>query len=70
MDERDELAAVHGIDRSSAVRLAVRHRWQRQRDKQRVLRVLVPALIGGRNIEVSTDMPLAHATTGSLDLRR
>jgi hypothetical protein len=39
----DELAAVRGIDRSSAVRLALRHGWHRQRDKQRVLRVLVPA---------------------------
>jgi hypothetical protein len=39
----DELAALRGMDRSSAVRFALRHGWQRQRDKQRVLRVLVPA---------------------------
>jgi hypothetical protein len=38
----DELAASRGIDRLSAVKLALRHGWQKQRDKYRVARVCVP----------------------------
>lgn len=38
----DELAAARGIDRISAVKLALRNAWQKQRDKYRVARVHVP----------------------------
>ena len=37
-----ELAAVRGIDKPSAIRLATRKKWRRQRDNRRVVRVLVP----------------------------
>lgn len=37
-----ELAAVRGIDKASAIRLASRQKWRRQRDNRRVVRVLVP----------------------------
>src|SRR5271169_3656831 len=39
----DELAASRGIDRLSAVKLALRHGWRKQRDKYRVARVCVPS---------------------------
>jgi len=39
----DELAAVRGIDRNAAVKLAVRHGWPKERDRYRIARVLVPA---------------------------
>jgi chromosome segregation ATPase len=38
-----ELAAVRGIDKPSAIRLATRKKWRRQRDNHRVVRVLVPS---------------------------
>ena len=38
----DELAAARGIDRQSAVKLALRHGWRKERDKFRVARVHVP----------------------------
>jgi hypothetical protein len=38
-----ELAAVRGIDKPSAIRLATRKKWRRQRDNRRVVRVLVPS---------------------------
>lgn len=38
----DELAAARGIDRISAVKLALRNAWRKQRDKYRVARVRVP----------------------------
>ena len=37
-----ELAGVRGIDKPSAIRLATRKKWRRQRDNHRVVRVLVP----------------------------
>jgi hypothetical protein len=37
-----ELSAVRGIDKPSAIRLATRKKWRRQRDNHRVVRVLVP----------------------------
>jgi hypothetical protein len=39
----DEFAAARGIERRAAVRLAVRHGWQKKRDNDRVARVHVPA---------------------------
>jgi hypothetical protein len=39
----DELATSRGIDRLSAVKLALRHGWRKQRDKYRVARVCVPS---------------------------
>jgi hypothetical protein len=39
----DELAALRGIDRLSAVKLALRHGWRKRRDKYRVARVCVPS---------------------------
>jgi hypothetical protein len=39
----DELAAARGIDHLSAVKLALRHGWRKQRDKYRVARVCVPS---------------------------
>jgi len=38
-----ELAAVRDIDKPSAIRLASRQKWRRQRDNRRVVRVLVPS---------------------------
>jgi hypothetical protein len=38
-----ELATVRGIDKPSAIRLATRKKWRRQRDNHRVVRVLVPS---------------------------
>src|SRR5215472_3320582 len=38
----DELAKVRGISRPSAERLVLRNQWRRQRDNQRVVRILVP----------------------------
>jgi chromosome segregation ATPase len=38
----DELAQIRGISRPSAERLVLRNRWRRQRDNQRVVRILVP----------------------------
>src|SRR6516165_6881540 len=37
-----ELAAVRDIDKPSAIRLATRKKWRRQRDNRRIVRVLVP----------------------------
>jgi septal ring factor EnvC (AmiA/AmiB activator) len=37
-----ELAGVRDIDKPSAIRLATRKKWRRQRDNRRVVRVLVP----------------------------
>ena len=42
-----ELAAIRGIDRTSALKLALRHHWRKQRDNRGVVRVLVPA--GGQH---------------------
>ena len=39
----DELAAARGIDRISAVKLALRNAWRKQRDKYRVARVHGPS---------------------------
>jgi hypothetical protein len=38
-----ELAAARGISTASAIKLALRHRWQKQRDSHGTLRCLVPA---------------------------
>ena len=38
----DEFAAARGIDRRAAVRLAVRHGWQKKRDNDRIARVHIP----------------------------
>ena len=38
-----ELASVRGIDKPSAIRLATRKKWRRQRDNRRIVRVLVPS---------------------------
>jgi hypothetical protein len=38
-----ELAEARRIDRHSAVKLVVRHRWRRQKDNRGVLRIFVPA---------------------------
>ena len=38
----DELAKLRGITKASAERLVLRNRWRRQRDNQRVVRILVP----------------------------
>ena len=38
----EELAQIRGISRPSAERLVLRNRWRRQRDNQRVVRILVP----------------------------
>jgi len=38
----EELAQIRGIGRPSAERLVLRNRWRRQRDNQRVVRILVP----------------------------
>jgi hypothetical protein len=38
----DELAKTRGITKTSAERLVLRNRWRRQRDNQRVVRILVP----------------------------
>ena len=37
-----ELAVARRIDKQSAVKLAFRRRWRRQRDNRRIVRVLVP----------------------------
>jgi chromosome segregation ATPase len=37
-----ELAAVRGIDRTSALKLALRHKWRKQTDNRGTVRVLVP----------------------------
>jgi hypothetical protein len=37
-----QLAEVRRISKPSAIRLVMRHRWRRQRDNERVVRVLVP----------------------------
>jgi chromosome segregation ATPase len=37
-----QLAGVRHISKPSAIRLVMRHRWRRQRDNERVVRVLVP----------------------------
>jgi hypothetical protein len=38
-----DLAASRGIDRTSALKLALRHKWRKQRDNHGVVRVYVPA---------------------------
>ena len=43
----DELAAARGIDRLSAVKLALRNAWRKQRDRCRVARVRVPLECAG-----------------------
>jgi hypothetical protein len=37
-----QLAEIRRISKPSAIRLVMRHRWRRQRDNERVVRVLVP----------------------------
>ena len=37
-----QLAEARRISKPSAIRLVMRHRWRRQRDNERVVRVLVP----------------------------
>jgi hypothetical protein len=37
-----ELAAARGIDRSSAFKLTLRHKWRRQKDNRGTVRVYVP----------------------------
>ena len=37
-----ELAAARGIDRTSAVKLALRNKWRKQKDNHGVVRALVP----------------------------
>jgi hypothetical protein len=67
----DELAAVRGIDRPSAVRLALRHGWRKQRDKYRVARVLVPLEWANPNqgggADAATQPALATDTFGAAD---
>ena len=53
-----ELAAIRRIDRHSAVKLVVRHRWRRQKDNHGVLRILVPtewAVSRDRGTDSATD---------------
>ena len=52
-----ELAAVRGIDKPSAIRLATRKKWRRQRDNRRVVRVLVPPEWLSRRYQ-SMDLPM------------
>jgi hypothetical protein len=52
-----ELAAVRGIDKPSAIRLATRKKWRRQRDNRRVVRVLVPSEWLSRRYQ-SMDLPM------------
>ena len=51
----DELAAARGIDRISAVKLALRNAWRKQRDKYRVARVRVPPEWLGSNQATGPD---------------
>jgi hypothetical protein len=61
-----ELSAVRGIDKPSAIRLATRKRWRRQRDNRRVVRVLVPPEWLSPRYH-STDQPMARNTDRSGD---
>jgi hypothetical protein len=58
----DELAAIRGIDRPSAVRLALRHGWRKQRDKNRVARVLVPLEWANQNQGRGADAAIRSAS--------
>ena len=37
-----EIAAIRGISTASAIKLALRHRWRKQKDNRGTLRCLVP----------------------------
>lgn len=39
----DQLAAIRGIDRAAAVKLALRHGWPKERDRSRTMHVQVPS---------------------------
>jgi hypothetical protein len=61
-----ELAAVRGIDKPSAIRLATRKKWRRQRDNHRVVRVLVPPDWASPRYQ-SMDQPMDKAMDRSDD---
>ena len=60
-----ELAAVRGIDKPSAIRLATRKKWRRQRDNRRVVRVLVPPEWLSRRYQ-SMDPPMEQPDRGRI----
>ena len=60
----DELAAVRGIDRNAAVKLAVRHGWPKERDRYRIARVLVPAEWTTALQQEARAVPATHFETG------
>ena len=51
-----ELAAIRGIDRASAFKLALRHRWRRQKNNQGQVMVLVPQAWSDQSHDGSDDV--------------
>jgi hypothetical protein len=72
-----EIAAIRGISTASAIKLALRHRWRKQKDNRGTLRCLVPAdFIGPQpslravsradaGVEAGADLSAAIATLQS-----
>lgn len=68
-----ELAAIRRIDRHSAVKLAIRHRWRRQKDNHGQLRILVPhewAAPKDRGMATSVPASVPTGTDTGTDIAR
>jgi hypothetical protein len=63
----DELAALRGTDRLSAVKFALRYGWRKQRDNHRVARVYVP--LDGSAIGLATIGKVAAGPEATFDGR-
>jgi hypothetical protein len=50
-----ELAAARGISTASAIKLALRHRWRKQRDNRGTVRCLVPIEFIGPQASIGAD---------------
>ena len=65
-----ELATIRRIDRHSAVKLVIRHRWRRQRDNRGTLRIFVPldwAVSRDKGTDSTTDTGTDEGTDKGTD---
>jgi hypothetical protein len=66
----EELAAVRGISKPSAVKLVRRHKWRRQRDNQGHVRALVPTEWATREETWERDSPADSPPSSLRDISR
>jgi hypothetical protein len=63
-----EIAAMRGISTASAIKLALRHRWRKQKDNRGTLRCLVPGDFIGQQHEARADARVVSRADAGADL--